>query len=84
MTNLVAREEKKCVGVASKLVHCGENALQVNIVVRTCWIRSIERIQRSVDIQRQVDASIGERVHALIVICIRRVIDRIYTDSVDS
>lgn len=83
-TYLISREEQQRVRIPGEFVHGCKDALKIDIIVRTLWICSIERVQWGVDIQCEIDASIREGVHALIVIGVGRVVNRIYTNGVDS
>lgn len=80
--NLVTGEESEGVGVTSELVDSSEDVLQVDVVVGDLGILTVQRVLGSVDIQNQVDTSLGEGIHALIVI--GRVVDGVNTDGVQT
>lgn len=48
--DLITTEEEERVGVVGKSIDSGEDALQINSVVRNCWVCSVKRVFRSVDI----------------------------------
>ena len=80
--NLVTREESQGVGVVRKRIDRGEDVLEVNRVVRWVGIGSVERVERSVDIEDQVDTCGCQLRHAVIVVgC---VVDSVNTDGVDT
>lgn len=63
-------------------VNGSEDILEIDIVVRCSGLLAVDGIVSRVDIQRQVDASVRELLHALImVLC---VVDGIDTDGVDA
>lgn len=57
--DLVGGEEQQCVVVLGELLDGSEDALQVLVVVRGAGVRTIDRVEGSVDIEREVDASSG-------------------------
>jgi hypothetical protein len=57
--DLVRREEEQGVVIFGKLLHSGEDALQVLVVVRRLRLSTVDRVERGVDVERQVDASVG-------------------------
>ena len=65
--HLVAREEGHGVIVLDELVDGGEDALEVLVIVRGRWIILVDRIERVVDIDNEVDAGISQSLHAHIV-----------------
>ena len=81
-TDLVAREEKQSVVIALEHINRGKHALQVNVVVRRSWVCLVDGVQRRVDIQCKVNASLCKRAHALVVVL--AVVNGIHTDSVDA
>ena len=82
MAYLVSGEEEQRVVVFGECINGSKHALEIGIVVGCCWLISIERVERAVHVQREVNASAVERRHALIVV--RRVVDSVDTNGVDS
>lgn len=80
--NLVAGEEGQGVVILSEHVDGSEDVLKVDVVVRGLRIGTVQCVLGSVDIQDKVDASIGEGLHALIVVL--GVVDRVHTDGVEA
>jgi hypothetical protein len=83
--NLVGRVVQEGVVVLGKSVNSGKDALKIDIVVRPengRRVLAVERVVGSVDVEGEVDAGIGEGLHAGVVG--GRVVDRVDTDGVDS
>lgn len=80
--DLVAREEGHGVGVLAELVDRGEDALEVVLVVRRGRLRAVDRVERVVGVQNDVDALGGQRVHARAVVL--GVVGRVDADRVDA
>lgn len=80
--DLVSGEEEKGVGVGGELLDGRENALEVDLVVRDLGRSAVDRVLGSVDVKRKVDTSIGEGVHAGVVLS--SVVDSVDTDGVDA
>lgn len=80
--DLVTGEEKKGVGVVGKGINSGEETLQVDGVVRDGGLIASDRVQGSVDIESNVDSSLGKSVHASIVV--DAVVNSVDTDGVDA
>lgn len=80
--DLVPGEKKKGVGVGSELLDCREDALEVDLVVGDLGRSAVDRVLGGVDVESEVDASIGKGVHALVVR--GSVVDGVDTDSVDT
>ena len=80
--NLVTGEEGKGVVVLGELLHGSEDVLQVDIVVGGLGVLTVEGVLGGVDVEDEVDASIGESVHALVVV--GGVIDGVDTDGVQA
>ena len=55
--------------------------LEIGIIVGCSWLISIDRIERAVHVQREVDARAVERSHARIVV--RGVVNSVNTNCVD-
>ena len=80
--DLVTREEEKGVLVGSELLDGRENALKVDLVVGDLGRSTVDRVLGSVDVEREVDASISQSVHAFVVVgCVVNSVD---TDGVDA
>lgn len=82
--DLVAGEEEQRVAIPCKLRDRGKDVLQVSVIVRSRGLIAIQRVQRRVDIQSQVNAGIGQSIHARIVVHVGAVVDRVHTDGIDS
>lgn len=80
--DLVAREESHGVAVLGKGINGGEDALEVDGVVRGVRVVTVDRVQGVVGIKDDVDAGLGELLHALIVVL--GVVGRVHTDGVDA
>lgn len=80
--DFVTGEEKEGVGVVGESVYCSEETLQVNSVVGRGRAGPVDGVLWSVDIESNVDSSVGERAHALVVAC--SVVDSVYSDGVDA
>lgn len=80
--DLISREEHKRVVVLLERIDGSEDALKVDLVVRPGGLLTVDGVERVVDIQGQVDASVGEGLHALIVV--GRVVDAVDTDGVQA
>jgi hypothetical protein len=80
--NLVSGEEGKGVVVLGELLHGGEDVLEVDIVVGGLGVRTVKRVLGGVDVEDEVDASVSESVHALVVV--GGVVDGVDTDSVQA
>ena len=80
--NLVAREESQRVGVVGKRVDGGEDVLEVDSIVGWRWSGTVEGVERSIDIENQVDARVCESSHACIVV--GSVVYCVDTDGVDA
>ena len=81
-THLDSGEEEQRVVVFGECINGSKHALEIRIVVGCGRVVSIERIERAVYVQREVDARAVERSHARIVVCV--VINSVDTDCVDS
>lgn len=79
--DLVGGEVEQGVIVFGKHLDGGEDALEVILVVRDLGISSVKGVLRGVDIERKVDASICESLHASVVV--GSVVDGVHADSVD-
>lgn len=80
--DFVAREECQCVVIISKSINGSKDVLQVDVIVRGIGICSIEGVERCVDVEDEVDASICQSTHARIVV--GSVVDSIDTDGIDA
>ena len=80
--DLVAREEGERVAVPGELVDARKHALQVLCVVRRARVEPVDRVERVVGVDDDVDAGVGERRHALVVV--RRVVGDVDADRVDA
>lgn len=80
--DLVAGEEGEGVVVLGELVDGGEDALQVDGVVRGVGGRAVDGVQRVVDVKGNVDTGVREGLHALLVRL--GVVGRVDTDNVDA
>lgn len=80
--DLVAREEEKGVVVVGESVNGGEQALEVDLVVRRAGVGAVERVLRGVDVQGEVDAGVCEGGHALVVV--GSVVHGVHTNGVDA
>jgi hypothetical protein len=80
--NLVTREESQGVRVLGELLDGREDILQIDVVVRFCGAGAVERVLGGVDIKNEVDASISQCIHALLVTLV--VIDGIDADGVQT
>lgn len=80
--NLVTGEEGEGVVVLGELLDSGEDGLEVDGVVRLMGVGSVDGVERVVDVGNEVDASVGELGHALIVVL--GVVDGVDTDGVDA
>lgn len=80
--NLVTGEESEGVLVAGESINSSEDVLEVDIVVRLRGLGTVDGVFGSVDIEHQVDASISQGIHALVVVL--RVVDRVDTDGVQT
>lgn len=78
--DLVSGEEGEGVVVLGKLLDGGEDALEVDGVVRRVGVGAVDGVLGVVDIGNEVDASVGELLHALLVVL--GVIDGVDTDGV--
>lgn len=79
---LVAGEEQKKIIVFLELVHGGKHVLQVGGIVRLSGFVSADGVFRGVDIECEIDASIGQGFHAFVVIL--AVINGIDSDGIDA
>ena len=66
--DLVAGEEGEQVGVLDEGVDGGEDALQVLAVVRLVRVGAVDRVERVVGVDDDVDARVRQRVHARVVV----------------
>jgi hypothetical protein len=80
--DLVTRKEGQCVVILGKHLNGSKNALKVHGVVGRPRFRAVDGVARVVDIKDQIDASIGESAHALVMVL--RIVDGIDTNGVDS
>ena len=80
--DLITGEEEQCVGIGSKLLNGGEDALEVDLVVRNLRRSTIDRVLWSVDIEGKVDTSISKGVHAGVVI--GSVVHGVDTNGIDT
>lgn len=80
--DLVAREEGKGVVVLGKSVDCGENALEVLVIVGLVGVVTVERVQGGVGVNNDINSGIGQEVHAIVVLL--GVVHHVDTDGVDS
>ena len=80
--DLVSREEEQGVGVRSELLNGREDALEVDLVVGDLGRSTVDRVLGSVDVESEVDTSVGEGIHAGVVL--GSVVDSVDTDSVDA
>ena len=80
--DLVTREKGQSVVILGKLLDSGKDVLEVDVVVRLLGLGAVEGVLGGVDIQHQVDAGLGQDLHALIVIL--GVVDRVHADGIES
>jgi hypothetical protein len=80
--DLVTREEQQGVVELGELLDGGEDALEVVGVVRLGRRSAVDRVLGGADVEGEVDASIGEGVHALLVVA--SVVDGVDADGVDA
>jgi len=80
--DLVAGEEGQGVGVVGKGVHGSKDVLEVLGVVRDKGRSTVEGVERGVDIENEVNASIGQSAHAGIMV--GAVVNGVDADRVDS
>ncbi len=80
--DLVGGEKEQCVVVLGKHLDGGEDALEVDLVVRCLRGGSVDAVLGGVDIKSEVDASSRKGVHAGIVV--GRVVNGVDTDRVDA
>ena len=80
--DFVAREEQQSVVVLGEHLDGSEQALEVDLVVRLLRVRTVNRVLGRVDIESQVDASVGEETHAGVVVS--TVVNSVDTDGVDA
>lgn len=80
--DLVAGEESQCVVILGKHLHGSKNALEILGVVGRSGLGAVDGVAGVVDIKNQVDASVGESVHAVIVVL--GVVDSIDADNIDA
>jgi hypothetical protein len=59
VNDLVGGEEKQSVVILGELLDSGEDALQVLVVVRRLRVSPVDGVVRGVDVERQVDSSVG-------------------------
>lgn len=78
--DLVTGEESESVGVLGEFLDGRKDILQIDGVVRGLGVGPVERVLGSVDIEDEVDASISQRLHTLIVAL--GVVDGVDTDGV--
>ncbi len=79
---LVPGKEQEKVVVFLKLVNGGKNVLEVNGIVRLGGFVSADGVFGGIDIQGEVDASIGQLFHAHIVVL--AIIDCVDADGIDA
>lgn len=60
----------------------GETHLKIDGIVRGGGIDPVQRVLCSVDIEHQIDSSLLQQLHAVVVI--GRVVDLVHSNSVDS
>lgn len=78
----VGGEESHGVAVLDKDINSSEDILEVNRVVRRLWISSVDRVIWRVGVQHQIDTSISQLLHTLIMV--RRVIDSVDSHNIRS
>lgn len=66
--DLVTGEEGEGVVVLLEHINGGEDVLEISTVVRGEGVSSVDRVLGSVGVEDEVDASVGEGLHALIVV----------------
>ena len=79
--DLVAGEEEQGVAVFLKLVDRGEYALQIFGIIGIGGRVLVEGVFGGVDVQREVDSSLCQGVHACVVVF--AVVDRVHTYGID-
>ena len=83
--DLVSREEQQRVVVLGEGVDGGEDELEIDVVVRegdASVVGPVERVCRSVDVEGEIYAGVGERLHAVIVV--GGVVDGVDAHGVDA
>ena len=80
--DFVAGEEGKGVGVVLERVDGREDALKVDVVVRTSRVITVDGVTLGVDIEDDIDTSVGESAHTRIVV--GSVVDGVDTHGVDA
>lgn len=80
--NLITGEESQSILILGELLDGSKDVLQIDIIVGLLRLRAIDRVLGGIDVEHEVDASIGQRIHTLIVIL--GVVDRVDTDGVDA
>lgn len=80
--DLVSREEQQGVVVLGEHLDGREDALEVDLVVRLLGRSAVEGVLGGVQVERKVNAGVGQEAHAGVVV--RGVVDGVDTDSVDS
>lgn len=83
--DLVGRVEEQRVVVLGEGVNGREDGLEVDVVVGHgdgLVVQAVERVEGGVDIQSEVYPSVGELLHAVVVVL--GVVDRVDADSVDA
>ena len=81
----VSREEQQRVVVLGEGVDGGEDELEIDVIVRegdASVVGPVERVCRSIDVEGEIYAGVGERVHAGIVV--GRVVDGVDAHGVDA
>lgn len=77
----VAGEEQKSVVILLELVDCGEDVLEIDMVVGLGGFVTSDGVFGGVDVEGQVDAGGSKLVHAFIVVL--AVIDGVHADGID-
>jgi hypothetical protein len=83
--DLVGRVEEQRIVVLGECINCGKDELKVDFVIRHLNRRhvvSVERVLGTVDIESEIDAGVGQQLHAGVVV--GRVVDRVYANGIDA